>query len=433
MKPFDKGFLVGASTAAHQVEGNNVHSDCWALERIPHTAYAEPSGEAVDHYRRYEEDIKLLAGAGLNAYRFSIEWARIEPEEGKFDEAEVEHYRDMIRCCKENGVEPMVTLHHFSSPAWLITKGGWEWEGVADCFQRYCRYVMELLGEELTYVCTINEANIRLQIAGIMKRYMLQAQQAQKAAAQNPEAALQMGMNMKALMEQQQLAAVEGAAAFGLADPQGVHVFQSPCTPEGDAIICRAHEAARAAIREVCPQVKVGLTLSFHDLQPQPGAEDAAAREWDKEFRHYLPCIKGDDFLGVQNYTRSLLGPGGLLPTPEGAELTQAGYEYYPQGLEHVIRAAAADFKGELFVTENGIATADDTRRQAFIRTALEGVQRCVADGIPVKGYFHWSLLDNFEWQKGYDMTFGLIAVDRSTQKRTVKPSLELLGSYCPR
>ena len=188
MKPFDKGFLVGASTAAHQVEGNNVHSDCWALERIPHTAYAEPSGEAVDHYRRYEEDIKLLAGAGLNAYRFSIEWARIEPEEGKFDEAEVEHYRNMIRCCKENGVEPMVTLHHFSSPAWLITKGGWEWEGVADCFQRYCRYVMERLGEELTYVCTINEANIRLQIAGIMKRYMLQAQQAQKAAAQNPEA-----------------------------------------------------------------------------------------------------------------------------------------------------------------------------------------------------------------------------------------------------
>ena len=210
MKPFDKGFLVGASTAAHQVEGNNVHSDCWALERIPHTAYAEPSGEAVDHYRRYEEDIKLLAGAGLNAYRFSIEWARIEPEEGKFDEAEVEHYRNMIRCCKENGVEPMVTLHHFSSPAWLITKGGWEWEGVADCFQRYCRYVMERLGEELTYVCTINEANIRLQIAGIMKRYMLQAQQAQKAAAQNPEAALQMGMNMKALMEQQQLAELVG-------------------------------------------------------------------------------------------------------------------------------------------------------------------------------------------------------------------------------
>ena len=221
MNPFDKGFLVGASTAAHQVEGNNVHSDCWALERIPHTAYAEPSGEAVDHYRRYEEDIKLLAGAGLNAYRFSIEWARIEPEEGKFDEAEVEHYRNMIRCCKENGVEPMVTLHHFSSPAWLITKGGWEWEGVADCFQRYCRYVMERLGEELTYVCTINEANIRLQIAGIMKRYMLQAQQAQKAAAQNPEAALQMGMNMKALMEQQQLAELvgilHGYAAHGLA------------------------------------------------------------------------------------------------------------------------------------------------------------------------------------------------------------------------
>lgn len=427
MKPFQQDLLIGASTAAHQVEGNNVHSDCWTLEHIPHTAYAEPSGEAVDHYRRYEEDIRLLAGAGLNAYRFSLEWARIEPEEGRFNEGEIAHYRDVIRCCRENGVEPMTTLHHFSSPAWLIAKGGWEWEGVVERFARYCRYVMERLGSELTWVCTINEANIRLQIADIMKRYMLQARQ---AAQQNPEAALQMGMNMKALMEQQQLAAVEGAAAFGLTDPQGVHVFQSPCTPEGDAIICRAHEAARAAIREVCPQAKVGLTLSLHDFQPRPGAEEAARQEWDKEFRHYLPCLQGDDFLGVQNYTRSLLGPDGLLPTPEGAELTQAGYEYYPEGLEHVIRAAAEDFKGDLFVTENGIATDDDARRQAFIITALEGVARCIGDGIPVKGYFHWSLLDNFEWQKGYAMTFGLVAVDRSTQKRIPKPSLELLGSF---
>lgn len=430
MKPFEQDFLLGASTAAHQVEGNNIHNDCWALEHIPHTAYAEPSGETVDHYHRYEEDIKLLTAAGLNAYRFSIEWARIEPEEGKFDEAEVEHYRNVIRCCKENGVEPMVTLFHFSSPTWLIAKGGWEVESVIDDFVRYCRYVMERLGSDLTYVCTINEANIRLQIADIMKRYMLQAQKAQKAAEQNPEAALQMGMNMKALMEQQQLSAVEGAAAFGLTDPQGVHVFQSPCTPEGDSIICRAHTAARAAIREVCPHVKVGLTLSFHDFQAQPGAEAVAAQEWDKEFRHYLPYIKDDDFLGAQNYTRSLIGPDGLLPTPDGAELTQAGYEYYPEGLEHVIRAAAKDFHGTIFVTENGIATADDTRRQAFIKTALEGVARCVTDGIPVKGYFHWSLLDNFEWQKGYAMTFGLIAVDRATQKRIPKPSLKLLGNY---
>ena len=175
MEKFAPDFLMGASTAAHQVEGNNIHSDCWAMENIPHTLYADRSGDAVDHYHRYGEDIRLLSDAGLNAYRFSIEWARIEPEEGKFDETEVEHYRGVIRCCKEHGVEPMITLHHFSSPAWIISKGDWEAESVIGDFVRYCRYVIERLGNEVKYVCTINEANIRLQIADIMKRYIMQA------------------------------------------------------------------------------------------------------------------------------------------------------------------------------------------------------------------------------------------------------------------
>ncbi len=431
MLKFPSDFFLGASTAAHQVEGNNTYSDCWALENIPHTAYADRSGDAVDHYHRYEEDIKLLAEAGLNAYRFSIEWARIEPEEGIFVEEEVEHYRKVIRCCKAHGVEPMIVLFHFSSPAWLISKGGWEAGSVVDDFVRYCRYVIERLGGEVTYVCTINEANIRLQIADIMKRYMLRAQQAQ-AAAKDAESALQMGMNMKALLEQQQLAAVEGAQAFGLSDPQGVHVFQSACTPKGDELICRAHAAAREAIKAICPHLRVGLSLSFHDFQSVPGAEEVAKREWDKEFLHYLPYIQDDDYLGVQNYTRSLIGPEGLLPTPEGAELTQAGYEFYPQALEHVLRRVARDFHKPLYVTENGIATADDSRRVTFIDAALAGVDACIRDGLPVKGYFHWSLMDNFEWQKGYAMTFGLIAVDHSTQKRTPKPSLTHLGSFRP-
>ena len=428
---FEKDFLMGAATAAHQVEGNNIHSDYWAQEHMVHTDFLEPSGEAVDHYHRYAEDIRLMADAGLNAYRFSIEWARIEPEEGKFDEGEVEHYRKVILCCKAHGVEPMITLHHFSSPAWLITKGGWETESVIDDFIRYCRYVIERLGNEVTYVCTINEANIRLQIADIMKRYMMQAQRAQAAAAKTGESSLQMGINLQGLQKQQELNALESAQAFGLADPRALHVFQSPCSEAGDQIICRAHAAARDAIKAICPHLQVGLTLSFHDFQAQPGAERIAEQEWDKEFRHYLPYIREDDFLGVQNYTRSLIGPEGLLPVPEGAEVTQAGYEYYPQGLEHVLRRAAEDFKKPLYVTENGIATADDTRRVAFIETALEGVQRCIADGLPVKGYFHWSLMDNFEWQKGYAMTFGLIAVDRQGgQKRMPKPSLAYLGSW---
>ncbi|MCM1542977.1 MAG: family 1 glycosylhydrolase [Blautia sp.] len=447
MSKFPGGFLIGASTAAHQVEGNNTNSDCWVLENIPHTTYADRSGDAVDHYHRYEEDIRLMAAAGYNAYRFSIEWARIEPEEGKFNEAEVEHYRDVIRCCKQNGLEPMIVLLHFSSPAWLIAKGGWETESVIDDFVRYVRYIIGKMGSEVRFVGTINELNIRLQIADIMRRYALQAQSAAKMAqdaetargsesaqdagsVRNAEASMQMGMNFKALMERQQLSAVEGARAFGLSDPSAVHVFQSACSEKGDEILCRAHVAARRAIREICPHLQVGLSLSLHDFQPQPGGEAVAEQEWVKEFTHYLPYIREDDYLGVQNYTRSLIGPEGLLPTPQGAELTQAGYEYYPEGLEHVIRKAAADFKGPIYVTENGIATDDDARRIAFIDTATDGVARCVAEGLPVKGYFHWSLMDNFEWQKGYAMRFGLIAVDRENgQTRTPKPSLAHLGS----
>ena len=167
---FPANFLLGAATAAHQVEGGNRNSDCWALENIQHSDYLEKSGDAIDHYHRYEEDIRLLAGAGLNAYRFSIEWARIEPEEGKFDDAEIEHYRSVLHACRANGVEPIVTLHHFSSPVWLIRKGGWEADTTPDDFARYAEYVMTKLGSEISYVCTINEANMGLQIAAIAKR-----------------------------------------------------------------------------------------------------------------------------------------------------------------------------------------------------------------------------------------------------------------------
>ena len=432
MEKFAPGFFIGAATAAHQVEGNNIHSDNWAQEHMEHTSFLEPSLDAVDHYHRYEEDIKLLAEAGLNAYRFSIEWARIEPEEGTFDENEVEHYRKVIACCKAHGVEPIVTLHHFTSPAWLMGKGGWEAETTPADFARYVRYVMERLGGELKYVCTINEANMGVQVAAIAKRYMQQMMA--KAAAGQTDGTVQMGMNMEKMMANQKAAAEENVKVFGVAK---VENFTSPRTGRGDQLVMEAHKAARAVIREVCPQVKVGLTLSLHDIQALPGGEENAAKEWAEEFTHYLPAIEGDDFLGVQNYTRSRMDEGGSLPVPKGAETTQMDYEFYPEGLEHVIRKVAEDFKGELIVTENGIATADDSRRVEFIRRALEGVQRCVADGLPVKGYCHWSLMDNFEWQKGYSMTFGLIAVDRKNgQKRIPKPSLTYLGSwqgYCQR
>ncbi|MBQ6402998.1 MAG: family 1 glycosylhydrolase [Oscillospiraceae bacterium] len=427
---FPKGFFIGAATAAHQVEGNNVHSDYWLQEQLPHSSFTEPSGAACDHYKRYEEDIRLLADAGLNAYRFSVEWARIEPEEGVFDEQEIEHYRKVIRCCKANGVEPIVTLMHFTSPAWLIRKGGWEAETTIEYFRRYASYVTEKLGSEINTICTINEANMGLQLAAISKRFMLMAEQAKKAAAsgaKKAEGTVQVGMNFEKMMENAKFAAMENAQAFGTPQPQ---IFVSARTLEGDILVMRAHQAAKEAIKAIRPEIKVGLTLSLHDLQPLPGGESFAEAAWDEEFRHYLPYIEGDDFLGVQNYTRTQYGPQGQLPCPAGAELTQMDYEFYPEALEHVIRRVAEDFKGDLIVTENGVAVSDDTRRVGFIRRALQGVENCVNDGIPVKGYCYWSLMDNFEWQKGYSMTFGLIAVDRATQQRMPKPSLAYLGGF---
>lgn len=426
MDKFSPDFLLGAATAAHQVEGNNDNSDCWAMEQMEHTSFIEPSLDAVDHYHRYQEDIRLMADAGLNAYRFSVEWARIEPEEGHFDAAQAEHYLDVIHCCKEHGLEPIVTLHHFSSPKWLIGKGGWEAESTVDDFARYVRYIIGKLGNELHYVCTINEANMGIQVAAIAKRYTLQMQ-AQAAKAQSADGTVQVGINLEKMMADQKATAEENIKVFGV---EKVENFTSMRTPEGDKIVCRAHEAARAAIKELYPEIKVGLTLSLHDIQSTAGGEEHAKREWDDEFTHYLPYIQNDDFLGVQNYTRSLMGPEGTLPTPDGAELTQMNYEFYPEALEHVIRKVAKDFKGDLIVTENGIATGDDKRRVAFIETALAGVQNCLRDNLPVRGYFHWSLMDNFEWQKGYSMTFGLIAVDRTTQTRHPKESLSYLGSY---
>lgn len=421
-----KDFLTGAATAAHQVEGNNTHSDYWLMEQMENTDFTEPSGMACDHYHRYKEDIDLLKKAGLNAYRFSIEWARIEPEEGQFDEAEIGHYRDMLSYCHENNIEPVVTLYHFTSPAWLISKGGWEDDGVVSYFERYVRKVVGDLGSLMHYVVTINEANMGIQIAEIMERYKKQMMAA-AAAAKKPDAEgiAQVGMNFNTMMARMAAKKEENKKIFGVEEPQS---FVSARTPHGDELVMKAHMAARKAIHELCPEIKVGLSLSLHDAQWLPGGEEKAAKAWEQDFSHYSSVLKEDDFIGVQNYTRSVFDTNGILPVAEGADRTQMDYEYYPEALEHVIRRVVAEVGKPVIVTENGIATTDDRRRQTFIKCAYDGVKACVADGLPVKGYFYWSLLDNFEWQKGFSMTFGLTAVDRSTQKRTPKDSLYLLG-----
>lgn len=439
MSRLPENFLVGAATAAHQVEGNNIHSDYWALEHMKYGNFNEPSLEAVDHYNRYEEDIKMIAEAGLNAYRFSIEWARIEPEQGKYEEKEIEHYRKVLACCLKNKVEPIVTMMHFTSPKWLIENGGWENEDTIEAFAKYCKYVAEQLGDQMYYVCTINEANMGTQVAAIAQRYrrqMMAKMQQMQVMQQNPnnqssqkdmEGTAQVGMNFNDMMANIQKQKEENLEVFGTEE---IQIFVSARTTDGDMLVMKAHQAARDAMKSVKPDLQIGITLSLHDIQVVEGGEELAAKEWEEEFAHYLPYIKEDDFFGLQNYSRSLIGPDGICPVPDGAEVTQMDYEYYPEGLEHVIRRVHEDLELPIMITENGIATADDTRRVAYIQTALNGVEKCIADGIPVTGYMYWSMMDNFEWQKGFGMTFGLIAVDRTTQNRMPKPSLKFLGNY---
>lgn len=436
---FSIDFMLGAATAAHQVEGNNIHSDYWVQEQISHSMFNEPSLDSVDHYHRYEEDIHLMAEAGLNTYRFSIEWARIQPEPDTWDEAEVQHYRNVLDCCYANHVRPIVTMHHFSSPKWLISQGGWENPEVVEKFAAYCKRLANELGDKMEYVCTINEANMRLQLAALMKEMVLRmgGQQTdadkeigdKKSAAQ--ESDVQVGINMN--KENMMLSMMESAQAFGLQNPMDVHTFVSMCTPEGDLLVMKAHEAARDAMKEACPHLKIGLTLSLHDMQPYPGGEAFAEKEWDEEFKHYLPYIKDDDYLGIQCYTRKRFDENGGAQAKDECLRTQMGYEDYPLAIVNVTRKVADEFKGDLIITENGIATADDSRRCQFIREVTEGIQACIDDGIRVKGYMYWSLLDNFEWQKGYGMKFGLIGVDRSTQTRYPKESLQVLGSLMER
>lgn len=418
MQRFPENFMLGAATAAHQVEGNNIYSDSWALEHLPHTTYAEPSDLAVDHYHRYEEDLALMAKNGLNAYRFTVEWARIEPQRGVWKEEEVEHYRRVLQCCHRHGITPMVTMHHFSSPKWLIEQGGWENPQTADLFAGYCERLVRELGELMIYVNTINEANMGLQFAKLVERMM---------KGQTSGNSVQIGRNSE--MQNVEAYMKESGEAFGR-DPRDINVFLSARTRRGDSVIMDAHRKARDAMKAACPHLKIGISLSLHDIQSVPGGEKEAAMEWDEEFMHYLPVLREDDFLGVQSYTRKIIGPDGEIPLAPDAPRTQNDYEDYPAAVVHVTRRVAEAFPGDLIITENGIGTDDDDRRIEFIREALEGIAQCVEDGLPVRGYLHWSLLDNYEWQAGFSKTFGLVAVDRKTQTRHPKESLAFLGSY---
>ena len=378
MITFPEGFRWGAATAAHQVEGNNINADWWVREHAPGGVVAEPSGDACDSYHRYREDMSIVADLGLDSYRFSIEWARIEPERGFVSRAELDHYRRMIETARELGLNPMLTLHHFTLPRWFADAGGWRSKDAAECFARYTETVLPLLAG-LDYVCTINEPNM---------------------------------VAITAVAEE-----VKSLVAAGLPEPD----------PQVTEALIAAHRRSREVLSSV-DGLRSGWTVATQAFQAEPGCEEATRTYGYPRDTQFLEAAAADDWVGVQAYTRTIVGPDGPRLVPDDVETTLTGWEYYPQALAEGVRLAHACAPGvPQLITENGIATADDGRRIDYLRGALHGLHEAMSDGIAVEGYLAWSLLDNYEWGS-FAPTFGLVAVDRQTFERTVKPSAYWLG-----
>ena len=394
-----KGFLWGTAISAYQSEGNNTNADAWLMENIQPSMFKERSGDACDSYHRYDDDFAIAAGLGFNSYRLGIEWARIEPSEGCFSNAELDHYARMLESCRARGLRPVVTLNLFTTPLGWAARGGFAASAAPQLFARYCRKVAERLGPLMHLATTFNEANIRLLVE-LMPQFRA-AQPLVKAAVARAARAID----------------APRFSRLAYADPKVV-------TP----IMQAAHRAGYDAIKAVRPDLPVGITLTTQDIQaPTPALVE---RYQGQLYGDWIEVARSHaDFFGVQTYTRLQFDENGMLPAPPGAELTLSGYEYYPQALANTIRWAHRAVGKPIYVTESGIATRDDARRIAFIDQALDGVRACIDEGIAVHSYFYWSLLDNFEWTSGYGVPFGLVAVDRTTFKRTLKPSAHHLGA----
>lgn len=388
-------FLWGASTSPHQVEGNNLNSDWWELETAPGSPLPDRSGDANDSYHRYAQDMRVLAGAGLNAYRFGFEWARIEPAEGQFSRAELDHYRRMADTALELGLAPVVTLHHFTSPRWFAESGGWSRPDAADRFARYAEFVAPAL-RDVGWVCTINEPN------------MLAVMQS---------------------MREKVWPAMAGGATAG--ETAAIFASLVPDAATRDALLA-SHGKAVSVVRGMTA-AKAGWTVAQQSFTPTPGNEEVFDRVHHDWEGFYLDAARGDDFLGVQAYTSQPVDANGPVPHPEDPGNTLAGWAYRPDAIGISLRRAWQQTGGiPLLITENGIATADDARRIAYLSEALGHVGDAIDDGIDVRGYLHWSALDNYEWGR-WEPTFGLIAVDRTTFVRTPKASLAWLGDRARR
>jgi beta-glucosidase len=399
---FPKGFLWGASTSGYQIEGNSTSSDIWLLEHIKPSIYATASGDACDFLHRWQSDLDLVKQLGLGAFRFSFEWSRIEPEPGEFSIAFLDHYRRIVDACLERGIVPITTFNHFAAPRWFSARNGWLHADAPALFARYCSKVAAHMADRLRIAVTINEPEIEhlLKWADLPPSFQ-DAKRAMRASAAKA-------------------CGTDRFAAFTSILPSELDAFR-------DGLIA-GHKAARAAIRSHSSSVKVGVSLALSDDQAtsDTGLRDQKRRE---VYEPWFAASKGDDFIAIQNYDRTVFGPKGILPAPADALRNQTGGEIYPASLAGAVRYAHAGTNLPVLITEHGVATNDDTVRSAFIVDSLKLLQPIVAGGVPVLGYMHWSFLKGFEWIFGYGPNFGLVDVNRQTQVRSPKPSARLLGT----
>jgi len=398
---FPAGFLWGAATSSHQVEGGNRWNDWWEPEqtgRLPHA-----SGDACRHYELYQQDFDLAHKWGHNAHRFSIEWSRCEPEPGTWNEREIQHYQAVVKALRERDLEPVVTLHHFTHPAWFTERGGWLRGDSVALFSRYVEKMAHCLGDFVRYWITINEPTVFLKRGFLDGRWPPFYSRSW----------------------------VRASRAFGN--------------------LVRAHRAAYRVLHAHRTECLVGLSHSAPLIQPcDPTSVGDRMAAWFRDLALNRTLIrlaggKGSyfDFLGLNYYTRTIVrrgsgwGPAVLFGQechadhhPDRGPSSTCGWEVYPAGLLLTLRRLKA-LGLPLLITENGLATDDEELRSSFLVNHLEAVARALADGVNVLGYLYWSLLDNFEWDLGTTPRFGLAAVDYATQQRRSRPAAELYATIC--
>jgi beta-glucosidase len=397
---FPKTFLWGAATSAHQVEGNNKNNHWWIWEQEGgHIADGSVSGIACDHYNRYKDDIALMKELELQCYRFSIEWSRIEPVNGKFSGKAIEHYRDVLGTLRDAGITPMVTLHHFTNPIWLQKQGSWENPEVINLFARYATHVAEQLGDLILFWNTINEPMIVALIG-----YMIGIHPPNKR-------------NMRAF----------GMVALNM---------------------LKSHAAAYQAIHHSSKNSEVGIVKNLiafepHNPQSKDDVEKSNARHamfnwWFLDAiatgkigppfgqdEDYTGLKGSSDFIGMNYYTRELIDPKIDGPVRGTLEKNDMGWEIYPEGLYNSL-IAVKKYNTPIYITENGICTTQDHRRCKFLLQHLQAVHRALKEGVDVRAYLHWSFMDNFEWAEGFEKRFGLVAIDYTNLVRTPRPSAYL-------